>query len=648
MTVEWLRSDVYASEEWLIKITSIRLPYRCDDLQPIEMSGLGEVVLIAGANGSGKTRLLKVVQRFGRAKLGPQSRYQVEQRLTGALADLARSKARLESAMQLEGDEPSKQAKLDSARSQIASNEALRDQSQLALDESEILTLDSNDIPNVVYYKPQSRSLRDWKSVPHEQLVQSASNMTTEFNIDIVRESGIPAVQQLINRFVYLSNENTRKQSGEDVAILAERIRGLTELLEAFLGTKLTWDEDGDPKLFGLPLSSKTLSEGQTVLLQIALSLFFQEGQQKQLIVLLDEPENHLHPHALLEVVDTIRRVCANAQVWISTHSISVLAHFDTADIWFAHEGFVERGGNKSLEVLHSLLGGELGIEELQTFLALPAKASLLRFAAQCLGAPAVADTNIGDPQTSQIAEIIKALATKGRPLRVLDFGAGSGRLLPELAASFDGSLAESLDYLAWDQEFAPRSVECKKRLLENYDDGARRHLVGVGSLRGINDGSIDVVVMCNTLHEIAPSNWLQFFGTVGTITKLLAPNGFLLLVEDQMLSVGERAHEFGYLVLDSLEIKKLFGALPEDADVISEGHPNPNYSDRLKAHLVPAWRVGNATADTRRAALIELKSSSLEHVQATQGKAEDARAGRRYAFWAHQHVNATLALESL
>jgi hypothetical protein len=150
---------------------------------------------------------------------------------------------------------------------------------------------------------------------------------------------------------------------------------------------------------------------------------------------------------------------------------------------------------------------------------------------------------------------------------------------------------------------------------------------------------------MCNVLHEVPPEQWAQVFGKDGYLTDLLDPDGFLLIVEDQLLKVGERAHAFGFLVLSGVELRILFGCAQEDRSFVTMSHPDPRYASRLKAHLVPAKLVANLTPQSARNAIFELKANALREVQRLQGEQYSNIAAREYAFWSHQFVNASLAL---
>jgi len=125
------------------------------------------------------------------------------------------------------------------------------------------------------------------------------------------------------------------------------------------LNTKLDRDKNGDATLFQRRLGDTRLSDGQKILLQFCVALYSQKKSLDELILFLDEPENHLHPEALIEVVDKIIASVTNGQVWIATHSINLLAHFDPSCIYYMEDGVLRYSGNVPHQVLTGLLGSE-------------------------------------------------------------------------------------------------------------------------------------------------------------------------------------------------------------------------------------------------------------------------------------------------
>jgi predicted ATP-dependent endonuclease of OLD family len=97
----------------------------------------------------------------------------------------------------------------------------------------------------------------------------------------------------------------------------------LCEAVKRFLGTELTRSINGDAELFGRPIAETNMSDGQIILLQFCVAIYAQAEKLSNLIVLMDEPENHLHPDAMLKAISEIQRglrLCVSVPLWQKTN----------------------------------------------------------------------------------------------------------------------------------------------------------------------------------------------------------------------------------------------------------------------------------------------------------------------------------------
>ncbi|MBQ7611948.1 MAG: AAA family ATPase [Spirochaetaceae bacterium] len=93
----------------------------------------------------------------------------------------------------------------------------------------------------------------------------------------------------------------------------------------------LNWKEKGSNEIFG----PHQLSDG--TLRFIALTtLLLQPKKTLPSVIVLDEPEMGLHPHAIHIVADIIKQVSSYAQIIIATQSVNLLNCFDTENILVA------------------------------------------------------------------------------------------------------------------------------------------------------------------------------------------------------------------------------------------------------------------------------------------------------------------------
>lgn len=131
----------------------------------------------------------------------------------------------------------------------------------------------------------------------------------------------------------------------------------------------------------------------------------------------------------------------------------------------------------------------------------------------------------------------------------------------------------------------------------------------------------------------------------------MLQAEGHLLIVEDYGIPIGERAHKYGFLLLDTQELVVLFGIKRDDWDkerFVTSTPDDKRFKDRLVAHLVGAACVQRFAPATQRAAIGSLQermSESLKKMLHSDKAGQDAQVGRDYARTAQLTANAALWL---
>ena len=424
----------------------------------------------------------------------------------------------------------------------------------------------------------------------------------------------------------------------------------LAQLIGLFLKTKLGRSIDADATLFGKPLSEAGLSDGQKVLVQLAVALHAQKGKLDNTVFILDEPENHLHPSALIEFLDTVAEVATNAQFWIATHSVPLLAHIASKEpmsIWYVEDGKVSNAGSKPEQVLRGLLGNDEQIENLNAFTSLPAQFAAISFAAECLIAPKTVGSGKDDPQVAQINGLLNF--DEESPISLLDYGAGKSRLLSGLSeiADIQGkNLRNSVSYFAFDpsSEDKPNSLAVMESI---YPVDSTRHFSTREEFFSIKDASsIDVVIMCNVLHEISPNEWPNLFNEHSLIGRSLKESGYLLIVEDQRIPTGEKAHKFGFLVLDTPHLRTLFSVTEDDVENGLFQVSDHRGDGRLKAHKISKRLLRRLSPDTRKNAIRELRETAKGRISALREAKPVYPTGQLHGFWTQQFANASLWLD--
>jgi hypothetical protein len=358
----------------------------------------------------------------------------------------------------------------------------------------------------------------------------------------------------------------------------------------------------------------------------------------------MDEPENHLHPSVIINTIERIRKCVTNGQIWIATHSIPLLAHFDPSFIWYVENGKIKHAGKIPEKVFQSLLGNADEVSKLQDFISLPAQYATSRYAFDSLFEPHSVTTGPNDPQTYQIRGELLKLSSTGK-LRILDYGTGKGRLISniiDIDENDQSKLLENIDYIAYDKYSADKE-QCKSVLSKAYKDSDKRYFNDFDSLLSVYDkGTFDVIIMCNVLHEIDPKDWLSLFKEGGTISKLLSDNGILLLVEDQQIPIGEKAYTKGFLVMDTPHLKELFKIKESDTDFCYFDQKNDG---RLKAHLIPKRYLIRIDENSRKKAIESLSDTAKENILKIRNGTCSYQNGKLHGFWTQQFANAQLNL---
>lgn len=603
--------------------------------EKVRMNNLNSIVVLVGENGAGKTRLLRTILSIQEK----QNEYRKKRE-----------------ALLKEIDEKIENYFLTCDEEENKEIEEMKNETEwighLKLD-----GLDKSNYPNIISFVPSTSKLKDWRDFSKKAWMKKAAECE-RLNIDALAEGTTSFIQKLSDQSREAEFHLMQKKEKEDSTKINEynKRKGLytkfSKLVKDNLKLTLDRNENGDAVLLdekgnGDVIAEAKLSEGQQLLLQMCVQLYAKDAQSDDYILLLDEPEVHLHPSAVIQFVEDVKRKNKNGQIWIATHSLALASHFDPDDIWYVSGGEVEKAGRKSERILKGLIGNEEDIEKLRLFTDLPYQFGVTRFSTQCLLPPTVVETGAKDPQFQQIKEIFKTQQSQGGKIKLLDYGAGKGRLISSFAE--DGSNSkEILDYYAYD-----KSVENKECCIGNIkkfhnEDAELRYYSEISSL---DKKSFDIVLMCNVLHEIEHNEWENTFNLIGDILK---SEGFLLIVEDNRIPIGELPNKEGFLVLNTEQLNVLFKIDPplsssniKDAcDVIEYKEKN-----RLMAHLIPAEYMKNVKEETVKAAIESLKDMAERKIKELRACAKDGRdvykKGMEYGFWLNQYANASLCMKS-
>ncbi|WP_434425480.1 beta-propeller fold lactonase family protein [Nannocystis pusilla] len=629
---------------------------------------LRDVVLLTGPNGGGKTRYLQLLIQEWALHRKLMQRQQALKTFT-ELRAAARAGMLREEDVQGHGNDllyalyayvshsgllhsdtsPSPAgAALPSAQRVIEDIGALT--SNISLHPNRVYrAVERQELPRTVLLKYYKSSYKNYyRSLDGGDLCREESGLKKEDYFEAERRrvrmyqtrQKLPQHLSQLARIIYLGEHPGFQQS--HARELADA-RALWELLGALLKAPLRVDDfdlgRDEPKLAvgGRPFAVEELSEGQQVLLTWGLTIHESAGALTNAIVLLDEPELHLHPSATIEAVENLRTRGAS-QIFVATHSPAVLAHFGVDGLYYVHDGRIEYAGNKVERVLGGLLG-EQGREDLRTFLADADALSLYNFAAQSLLAPDSVGLQAGDPQAAQFCGLLAGLGGE-RPVHVLDYAAGKGRLARALA---EQGRPDGLLYHAYnDPRFITEedSAACRRNIDALRQGEGAYYVERFEALTLSTAPRMNAVVLCNVLHEIPETDWLATFRR---ISDVLTDDGVLLLMEDQCMTRGELPHRGGFIVLDDLALAELF-VLPPGA----LHNLDPTGSERLTIFRIPRAALQSAHPGTLRRALRKLEETTLTRLRRLRDRtAMDHRQGREHAYLAMLLCNVVLALEA-
>ncbi|WP_018996264.1 AAA family ATPase [Hirschia maritima] len=608
-----------------------------------ELSRLKQTVLIAGANGSGKTRLLNYVKRHVKNAITEKHRHALNSKIEEYNLNIANLEAAIKKLSN--ASHPGNDVTIRNNNNAIVH---YRNQIKDHIEEldNQRLTFDTPLLEPIIAVEavPFVSSIEDDAHYTRHQsnnFVSSADHA----HISDLNKLTIPYIRNILDTAFNASHPD--HESEEAIVQNATKSKdNLLKLIDLFLETKLTRSVDGgDPILYGNHIAKAKLSKGQSILLQLCVQLHAQTNHLSSTILLLDEPENHLHPAACIELIKQIQKAAPNSQLWIATHSIPILSYFSNdSTLIFAEGGKFSYAGNVPDRVLKTLLGNEETLARLREFTGLPSELAQVRYATECLMPPEVIGPNEQDDQTKQICgHIWQKIQTKEQ-LRIIDFGAGKGRLLENIKTDYP-DLIEKIDYIAFDA-FPDDAEQCKNVIASVYSSSDNRYFSDLDTMEAYLDSeSVHLITMCNVLHEISPTKWGDFFGKNGFSERLLHQSGNLLLVEDEEIPVGETAHEYGFIVFDTGELKQLFCIKEDDKGFCFSDQRNDG---RLKAHLIPRKNLTLMNHNSKLAALEAKVRSSKSKIEQSRASEASFKNGRKHSFWIQQYANASLAISAL
>ena len=379
-------------------------------------------------------------------------------------------------------------------------------------------------------------------------------------------------------------------------------------------------------QLNNIDLSSKLFSPGETILLKYAILFFLLEistkANIKNSIVIIDEIENHLHPEAQVILIRRLRELLKdNGQLFVATHSLHILAEMNLDEIYYVENNNIHAPGrNTPQNSIISIMGDEYKYNKLTSLLKSLNDWHLHNYLSDCLNEPDVIfSTNTNDPQYKQFKKHISSFENK---LNVLDYGAGLARFY--YTHKEDSLTSIKINYEAY---------EPNPNLLINESSEFKIYR----EINEIKESSKDIVLLSNVLHEIELQKWIDTFININDI---LNPRGYLIIMEDLYLPKGEKAHEYGFLILNGKELRTLLG----NEQIIYEELDLGLDKNRLLISFVNKNRV-NITYDSILKSLIQMKKRINDLLIKINNDPKNELT-KSYSFYLKQFHNVSYAID--
>lgn len=437
----------------------------------------------------------------------------------------------------------------------------------------------------------------------------------SDFFIEIEKQG-----EDFISEILQYHSQQQKKRSMTTLDILKKSFSLLTNKeLHIVSGNVYVNDKiEGNSKI-KLSEEIKRFSPGELMLFYMSIFLSLQGQTKRKRIIILDEPESHLHPKALISFIKMLVEICASNEIWIATHSLYLLPQFKFENVIYIDKGLIQK---RSSSIYQNILSDVLGDEDgnISLFLSSIDEWQYCDFIAECFTNPTVVD--IVNSNDEQVQLFIKYFE-EHRPFRILDCGGGSGRL----GLSFEAAKINNSENLIYD-------IYDKSPTYSGDKYSVYTKLSNISS-------TYNCVVMMNFLHEVNPAGWVQLFRK---LYSLMEENAYLLFVEVSTLTKGEMPNAKGYFILGKMELEFLFDAHSEIIEVRKED------KQKSSCFLISKKRLMNISEKSILDAILCLKERTQEEIRKIRNdikmKQGSQGGARRYAFLLQQYINADLFID--
>lgn len=336
-------------------------------------------------------------------------------------------------------------------------------------------------------------------------------------------------------------------------------------------------DAPTDPARFELllidaenrPVSFDKWSDGQQIIFLLLLTLQYQQTD----LILLDEIENHLHPSYMSSVLEILKE-CPAQSIIVTHHPHVIFSRYPDCLFYITNEDspFMDDARpvisiNHDLDSMAkafrrnvaSLVDDGVKIASayalfderdnhlmrLSKHMARSVEVNIYCALSRLVKAnePVRASRkSLPDTQTERLFTAASQQFKRAKGLKILDIGAGYGRVMEELRKA--SGINQQIEWYLLNLDEAQARAAAAL-----YHADAQVH--SITDYAQVPDGSMDIAVVANVIHEITPP---QFAKLLIQSQKKLSRDGLLLIVEmDPLLHPEKYAVSYNYGELATL-----------------------------------------------------------------------------------------------
>lgn len=639
------------------------------ELKDVEKFGLTEfystkfnsIVALVGKNGSGKTRYLKAIEKnlydsdittLEKFDNLPQILIDLNQRYQKGKANFNKTRVFLNAQNDYNNDQKNQVfrdnfSKAANEYNLIANTRDAREYPNLA----KIITKEINQRIKVLTandFRKLKNSFDSGKTQSFQDVIDSTLESIEINEFNVIGNTSLSYLQRLPHKLAFDEIDCRGDEKKFKARVSYQRFKIIQNLISEFLGKDLQWhsrtsevsehDDHVNIKTTGFctinnrEFNYEDFSDGEKVLFTYAILIFLLSLNPrikfKESIIIIDEPELNLHPKAQIKLIDSLEKLVKDSgQIIIATHSLSIVANLDYGSIFLVRDNsLLSPSAAIPFNAIDDLMGFEEHYNKITEFLVSTPAWAMTNFMAECFEDPKVFESaNKSDPQL----EVFQKLILERNNLTLLDFGSGKGRLIDRLKEN-ESSWSRIARYDCFDIDESFNEIVIAK--------GANSIL---NNLNEIQENTYDLIIVVNVLHEIHIKYWQE---NLTKIKRALKPNGYLAIIEDTELPIGELPNEIGFLIFGKDELKSLLGAKIKFIPPLLE-----KYKDRIVCGVIEGADINTINNSKIIASLEKLKSNSLKDIiEYRKITNNNVGVGRRYALKANLYVNSQLAIEFL